>query len=207
MPYEFEKHLDFWLKGQKLGFAGVKPVPTDNITDAMFNLTRKKLPDGSKIVALREHPHSLSRLYVDRWYGSDMGGGQTTLYILTSPWNPEKPLDITGTPIARLGYSGQIVQRIHDKDLNEYLEAFNITQSEMVWKVLKSALSKVSKDRPFRGPEQYVHPFPHWVYQSKEEGDMNRTVGHEFIRDHSSVIFKGNYDFTLIKQNLEDALL
>jgi len=188
MPNEFEKYLDFWVEGQKQGFAGELP--------------RKQLTDGSKVVALHKHP----LLYVDHWYGSDIGGGQTTLHILTSPWNPEKPLDIVGTPIARLGYGGQIVQRIHDKDLNEYLEAYSITQSEMVWKVLKAALSKVSKDRPFRGPEQYVHPFPHWVYQSKEEGDMNRTVGHEFIHDHSSVIFKGNYDFSLIKKNFEDAL-
>ena len=193
MLTEFEPHLDFWLKGQKQGFAGKLP--------------RIKLPDGSKMIALCEHP----RLYVDRWYGSDLGGGQTILYILSELWRESNPLNIVGMPIARLGYSGQIVKRIDDEKMNEKMGAGK-EQSEVVWNVLKSALSQVSRERPFRGPAYYLYPneLPRWVYRSQETGDFNYTVGHESIvylgKKSNLVVFEGSYDFTLIKKNIEDKM-
>ncbi len=55
MIKEFEPYLDFWLEGQRKGFAG--------------DLPRTRLEDGSKMVFF--HKHLL--LYIDRWYGSDLG--------------------------------------------------------------------------------------------------------------------------------------
>jgi len=204
MP-EFEKYLDFWVEGQKRGFAGELP--------------RIKLTNGSKMVALQNYP----LLYVDNWYGSDLGGGQTSLYVLSEPWNlddalknPDNALKIVGTPIAILGYSGEIVSRLPYSEMNfiKKLDVFrNISsESDIVWKVLKAALSQVSRERPLRGPVYYRYPeCQNLVYQSKERCYMKRTIGNEFIIFDSNfskgLLFKGNYYFTLVKKRLEDTLI
>jgi len=86
-----DQFWEFWVKGQQQGFAGKLP--------------RIKLPDGSKITVLYEHP----LIYTDRWYGSDSGGGQTLVHVLRWQWDERQPLSINGTPLARMGYSGQVV--------------------------------------------------------------------------------------------------
>ncbi len=193
---EFEPYLDFWLECQRKGFSGDSP--------------RKKSPDGSKHVTLREG----NLLYVDSWYGSDIGGGQTVLYkdVVADPAPklafPKQSLQ----PIARLGYSGEIVRRFTEEEM-EYLKPVfgDMSQSEIVWKVLKSALSKVSKERFLRGPRSYIFPvFSDFLYSAEESQDGdNRIRGAEDIildRSEDRIVFVGTYDFTLIKNNLEDRL-
>ncbi len=192
---EFEPYLDFWLEGQRRGFAG--------------DLPREKLPDSSKIVVFRKHP----LVYVDRWYGSDLGGGQTILY--SESGRSEFPLSvIEGTPmhvkpIARLGYSGQINRRFH---LEELLPLGNfsldiLSQSDIIWTFLKSALSQVTRERPLRGPVNFENQnFPGLKYRSLER---ERTLGREeiiHVDDPDNPLYEGNYDFTLIKKKLEDRL-
>lgn len=193
---EFEPYLDFWLEGQRKGFAG--------------DLPREKLPDGSKIVTLKKGDF----LYVDRWYGSDIGGGQTILYKGLETADDEKVTLIinTGKPIARLGYSGEIVRRFTEEELKELRKVFgDVSQSDIIWKVLKSALSQVSKERFLRGPNHFQFPeFPDFLYCSNEKQDgNNRVVGIEditLLRADVPLCFVGSYDFTLIKKNLEDRL-
>ena len=194
--HEFEPYLDFWLEGQRKGFAG--------------DLPREKLPDDSKFVLLRKG----KLLYIDRWYGSDIGGGQTILYDDALD-NPEKIIfgtPASGKPIARLGYSGEIIRRFTEDELKELRKVFcDISQSNIIWRVLKSALSQVSRKRFLRGPIFYQFPeFPDFIYCSKDrqEGN-NRIIGSEDIsmpRKDSPLCFIGDYDFTLIKRNLEDRL-
>lgn len=191
---EFAKYLDFWVEGQKQGFAGALP--------------RIKLPNGSKMVAHYRHP----LLYVDNWYGSDLGGGQTLLYKLSEAWMPERPFHIYGVPIARQGYSGHIVKRFSEAEAAQLREIFgDLSQSDIVWKVLKSALAQVSRERPFRGPKLYFYPeCRDLFYTSSEPGNPERTAGREDIYFRSGVaerhLFRGGYDFVLIKKNLEDEL-
>ncbi|MEK6936612.1 MAG: hypothetical protein AABW58_00915 [Nanoarchaeota archaeon] len=197
MIKEFEHYLDFWLQGQRKGFAG--------------DLPRTRLEDGSKIVFLRKHP----LLYVDRWYGSDSGGGQTILYKSIGMQDSESPLKIIeGTPtsvipIARLGYSGEIVRRFTEEEMEKLRKTFGDTsQSDIIWRVLKAALSKVERERPLRGPGQVIFiEFPGFKYISEEKhsGD-NRIIGEEIISFAGNSCFSGNYDFALIKKNLEDKL-
>lgn len=189
---EFEPYLDFWLDGQRQGFAG--------------HLPRIKLSDGSKMVVLPKD----NLVYIDRWYGSDLGGGQTLLYEVIEPWNIDKPTEIEGVAKARLGYSGEIVRRFTEEEMKNLVGVFGKTmsQSDIIWRVLKSALSKVNKERPLRGPGQFTfREFPAFQYNSEEKdlGD-NRLVGEENIFFQGSPCFVGNYDFTLIKKNLEDRL-
>jgi len=195
---EFGRYLDFWVKGQKQGYAGETPEII-------------KLPDGSKYVSLYEHP----LLHFDRWYGSDLGGGQTILYVLSEPWDSENPLCIVGTPVARLGYSGEITTRFSSSGL-EILNAKKTFKgvssvSDIVWKVLKSALSQVSRERPLRGPEFYRYPeCGDFVYTSKERRSIGRIIGEEKVTFEGYGLinlFQGNYDCTLIKKNLGDSLL
>ena len=94
----FKRYMDIWLAGQRNGYAG-----TGKWT---------KLPDGSEMVA---YPQS-DLLYVDRWCGSDVGGGQTVLYKLSEPWNPGLPEKISGIPLARMGYSWNIVRRFSKQE-------------------------------------------------------------------------------------------
>jgi len=206
MSSEFEPYLDFWLEGQKKGFAG--------------NLPRIKLQNSSKMVALYKHP----LLYVDNWYGSDSGGGQTMLYLLSETWKSDNPLQIVGTPIARLGYSGRIIRKLDGHELEDLLRAtllndrlreniselsLHSSQSEIIWVLLKDALSQVSRERPFRGPEYYDYGWndvPEIRYRSEESGDISRTIGREIIDIGRRDVFLGNYDFVLIKKNLEDNL-
>jgi len=207
MSSEFEPYIDFWLEGQRQGFAG--------------NLPRIKLQNGSKMVALYKHP----LLYVDNWYGSDLGGGQTMLYLLSETWKSDNPLQIVGTPIARLGYSGRILRRIDNQELEDLCRATLLNdrlrekinqlslhsfQSEIIWVLLKDALSQVSRERPFRGPEYYDYGWnkmPEIRYMSEESGGISRTVGKEIIDIGRRGVFLGNYDFILIKKNLEDRLI
>ena len=188
---EFEPYLDFWLEGQKKGFAG--------------NLPREKAPDGSKFVILRNG----NLLYVDRWYGSDLGGGQTILYKLDITEDPEKVIlgtPISGKPIARLGYSGQIVRRFSVKEKEILARTFrDIPQSDIIWKVLKSSLSQVNRERPFRGPDYFEYAGD-FVYESNEEKLISGIDGKERIYHLGRPVFVGSYDFTLIKNNLEDRL-
>lgn len=189
------------MQGQKRGFAG--------------DLPRTKLPDGSKLVALCDYP----RLYIDRWYGSDWGGGQTMLYVLSEPWSPENPLQIVGKPVARLGYSGQITRRFRESEIEDIRKVFgNMSQSEIVWMVLKRALSHVNEERPFRGPDHYNYPelpaFEYWhriSYISTEdtcpENPLTRVRGEERISFRKWTVFSGSYDFVLIKRKIEDKLI
>src|SRR3989344_2931106 len=198
IPQEFEPYLDFWLEGQKKGFAG--------------DLPRTKLPDGSKRVVLFNKPVlQADLLYVDRWYGSDLGGGQTILYHLPETTHPIFDFsNFEGKPIARLGYSGEIVRRFTKEEMKNLEEVFgsSISQSDIIWKVLKSALSKVTKERPLRGPGRVsFSEFPAFCYLSEEKrAGENRIVGDEEITFFGIPCFLGNYDFTLIKKNLEDKL-
>ena len=160
---EFEPYLDFWVEGQKQGFAGQLP--------------RIKNPDGSKMVVLSQG----NLLYLDRWFGSDIGGGQTLLYELTQQWNPEKPLEIVGNAKAKLSYSGEIIRRFTEEEL-VFLRQFYPTQShsDIIWSVLKKALSQVSRERPFRGPKFFIDDRLH-SYKSKEEKRQNGIIGQETI--------------------------
>jgi len=196
MPSEFDNYLDFWLEGQREGFAG--------------NLERIKLPNGSKMVTL--YNSELRWLYVDHWYGADLGGGQTILYVAAEPWNPSSR--IVGTPVARLGYSGQIIERFTPEEMEDIGKFFgDIPQSEVIWKELKAALSQVTPERPFRGPDWHEYPgFPHLYYSSntQQNEDMSSAIIEEQIgfrkEEWCKTHFVGHADFTLIKKNLEDSL-
>lgn len=199
MFQEFAPYLDFWVKGQKNGFAG--------------NLERIKLSDGSKLVFLHEHP----LLYVDQWYGADLGGGHAILYNVTEfevTEDPSNPLRIVGTPVARLAYTGRITGRFSEQEMQDFRPTFgDIPQSEIIWKVLKSALGQVNRKRPFRGPEHYEYPeFPRLYYMDREWINPETASGQEFIllRKGTEVggtaHYEGSYDFVFIKKNLEDKL-
>lgn len=199
MFQEFESYLDFWVKGQKNGFAG--------------NLERIELSDGSKFVYLHEHP----LLYVDQWQGADLGGGLTSLYKVKQfdvVKNPVNQVIIVGEKVAKLGYSGRITGRFNEQEMQNMKPVFgDIPQSEIIWRVLKSALRQVTRERPLRGPEYYKYPeFPGLQYMSREFVTPVSADGHEFIfldkgifREQTAY-FDGVYDFTLIKRNLEDEL-
>ena len=130
------------------------------------------------------------------------------MYLLSKPWDPSCPSEISGIPLARMGYSGQIAGRLMMDDLERLTQVFGeIPQSDLVWRFLKQALSCVTLERPLRGPTCFVSPtFPGFAYVSVEEGNMHHTVGKEGITYQGTLLFKGAYDFTIIKKNLEDTL-
>lgn len=194
-----EEFLDMWVEAKRNGYAG--------------DLERIKLPDGSKMVIYGDRS---SWIYIDRWYGSDLGGGQEILWMLEKPYdlNSRNPAHPVGTPICRMSYSGRVVRRFSKEEIKELSPVFGGTkaeryQSDILWEILKLALSQVTKERPFRGPEYFPHPLtPKLVYTSHDIIGLPpiRVVGSESILFNNIQCFEGVYDFIIIKKDFEDKL-
>jgi len=80
-----------------------------------------------------------------------------------------------------MAYSGGMLSAF-SKDGEFAKETFNF---------LKKALSLVTEDMPFRGPEELNENS--WKYINKVEGDINRFIGHEKIFYKEKEVFSQDY--------------
>jgi hypothetical protein len=73
----------------------------------------------------------------------------------------------------------------------------DIISSEKVYDFLKEALKKVTKDKPFRGPDNFKKD--DFEYINKPEGRVERFSGQESILYKGELVHRVNYQGGLIK--------
>lgn len=100
-------------------------------------------------------------VYRDRYFGSERFGGEEVV------WLKEEPIWL-------MNYYGGIIKKIID--------------STTVFAFLRKALSQVSSDRPFRGPNSYEEG--DFEYKNSSAGDMKWFKGTEVILYQGETVYR-----------------
>jgi hypothetical protein len=72
------------------------------------------------------------------------------------------------------------------------------TKTDLIYKVLRSALAKMPGKYPFRGPKKYKDES--FVYENKWKGNLNEYSGEEKIIENKKIVYKANYIGGLVDQ-------
>jgi len=74
-------------------------------------------------------------------------------------------------------------------------------ETNVVYGILKSALKRMPKNFPFRGPEIYKDE--KFIYRNRWRGELERFSGEEKITKEGKLLYKANYMGGLVDQRRE----
>src|SRR3989338_7498907 len=99
----------------------------------------------------------------DNYFGGEPYGGRAVVFLKNKP-------------VWVIVYYGWVVKNI---------------ETDLVYKVLRNALTRMPKEHPFRGPKEYREG--EYVYVNSWEGDVECFSGEEKIAQGEKLIYKANY--------------
>ena len=138
------------------------------------NGQEERFRDGSKLLTYQENPFH----YTDNYAGFYQAHGTEIVR-----WQKAD-----GQRLWQMSYSGGMLPKYRGN------EEF----AKLAFKFLKKALSEVSQDKPFRGPEGKIFriedpEYSGWEYNAKTEGDLTNFSGKEEIFNGLKCVFLNDY--------------
>jgi hypothetical protein len=106
----------------------------------------------------------------DNFFGGEPYGGRIIVFHKNNP-------------VWMMVYYGQVAEGV---------------EPNTVYEVLRSALIKMPKEAPFRGPSR--HQEKGFIYQNTWQGDVERYSGEEKITHNGQVIYQASYMGGLVDQ-------
>nr|WP_220186056.1 DUF5680 domain-containing protein [Paenactinomyces guangxiensis] len=134
--------------------------------------------DGASVQPLlpgsKQLEYSKSKfLYRDVYYGFVYFAGQETVYF-------------EGSPLWSMSYAGGVSRSLSSTQAVRDIYSF-----------LRTALRKVSPERPYRGPKQLINE--KYAYYDENIGDLGDFWGFEYIKQNESKVYELRYQGGFIR--------
>lgn len=106
----------------------------------------------------------------DNFFGGEPYGGRTIVFY-------------EGKPCWMMVYYGRVAEGV---------------ENHPVYEVLKNALTQMPEEYPYRGPREYKEG--EYIYTNIWNGELDRFIGEEQIKQNGKMIYKANYIGGLVDQ-------